>query len=83
MKAMKLQIGDYEIEIKATDNALGKKKPMNEQDTLMFINTLAIAFSGERKYEESKGYDALAEESWKCQSQCHDFCEEHGYYKGL
>lgn len=78
---MKLTIGDYDVEIKA--KKYGDK--FNKQDTLDFLNTLAIATAECAFYHRDyfKQQDSIYDEFYNMSLEIHNFMEAKGAFKGL
>lgn len=86
MKMMKIEIDRFEIELKVRSTVLSKHA--NEEDTLDFLNHLALMYNEcsrllmneFRKDETKKFYKGCAERKAKVAHELFKFCEEHGLY---
>lgn len=76
---MKLELGDYEVEVKAKDINLGHQK-FNQNDTMYFLNELSCFLSeATRRYEET-GYHALSSNCDEMQQAIYNQLKEIGFY---
>ena len=72
---MKVQIGDYEVSVKA-------KSTLRKTDqTLDFLNELAMCYYAVVEMYEKTEYNALADYYRKAANNLHAICEKAGLYK--
>lgn len=72
---MKVQIGDYEVSVKA------KFRYCNTEHTLDFLNELALCYYFAMELYEKKGCNAVADYYRKAANNLHEICEKAGLYK--
>lgn len=72
---MKIQIGDYEVSVKA------KYRNNREDKTLVFLNEIAMCYYATMEMYEKTEYKALANYYRKAANNLHAICEKAGLYK--
>ena len=75
---MKLNINGYEVSISAK---LSWKERANKQDTLSFLNELALIYADAATTSENGGYHNTARRYQNVAHELHEFNKEHGLYK--
>lgn len=86
MKALKIEFDGYEIELKVRSTVLSKHA--NEEDTLDFLNHLAIMYNESarllmdefRKDETKKFYKGCSERRDEIGTQLYEYCKARGLY---
>lgn len=74
---MKLTINGAEVEIKVKDKYSEK---YNKEDTMYFLNSLAIAYRNSAEWESRIGCPAIAEESEEIRQDIFNYLEGLGFY---
>lgn len=74
---MKLNVGDYEINISAKMNY---KDRCNKHDTQCFMNLISIAFAEASDNMKNKGCDGLSEDYRKIADELFKTLKEQGLY---
>lgn len=72
---MKVQIGDYEVSVKA------KFRDCNTDHTIDFLSELALCYYSAKELYEKKGYNAVADYYRRVANDLHEICEKAGLYK--
>lgn len=72
---MKVQIGDYEVSVKA------KFRDCNTEHTLDFLSELALCYYSAMELYEKRGCNAVSDYYRKAANNLHAICEKAGLYK--
>ena len=76
---MKLQIGNYEVEVKAK-SIIKEKKNYNKEDTMYFLNSISVALDYAKECTKSKGYDGMANSYKEASDGIYEILDELGFY---
>ncbi len=78
---MKLNIGEYTVEIKAKQTALSERN--NLMDTITFLNRTSMAFDRAAEAYRAKGYNAISADFEKMGNDIYAALTAAGAYKDL
>ena len=78
---MKLNIGEYTVEIKAKHTALSKRN--NLMDTLNFLNRASMAFDRASEMYKAQGYNVISANFEKMGNDIYAALTAAGAYKDL
>lgn len=74
---MKINIGGYDVEIKAK---LDFKAKNNEKDTLAFLNYLSLVFEDASKFWETQNGPSYKSPEKRASEYLYNYCKDHGLY---
>ena len=77
---MKIQFGNYEIDIKAKCTICENEK-FNKQDTMYVINYIGLLANESAKHFAQEGMFALSQQAVTISNEIHEQLKEKGCYK--
>ena len=72
---VKLKIGEYEVRVSA------QHRFSTGEDTLKFLNRIALDMAAAADYHKQRGHAAIKEECWEMFDDIHAFLKGIGFYE--